>query len=87
VIAEVFREMMEYFRVHHRFPVSTENWTRKPYTRKQLNELCLLHPGMSAEEINLRLKATTYGEEIWAQVESGGRKIPYPDAVREGIIA
>ena len=85
-IGELYREMLTWFITHHSFPVSEENWTRKPFTRKQLNELCLLQPGMSAEEIALRLKATTYGTEIWAQVETGGKIMPYPDALRDGII-
>ena len=85
-IGELFREMLAWFIDHHSFPESEESWRRKPFTRKQLNELCVLHPGMIAEEIALRLKATTYGTEIWAMVETGGKKIPYPDALREGII-
>lgn len=48
------------------FPESKEIWTRKPYKRKDLNELCELRPGMTDEEIKKRIKATTYGEKIWA---------------------
>lgn len=48
------------------FPESKEIWTRKPYKRKDLDELCELRPGMSDEEIQKRIKATTYGDKIWA---------------------
>lgn len=41
-------------------PVTDEHWTRKPFTRKQLNELCHIRPEMSEEEIERRIKATTY---------------------------
>ena len=51
-------------------PKSYESWTRKPYTRKQLNELCELKPGMNKEEIDLRIKATTYGTKVWAHMKS-----------------
>lgn len=44
-------------------PVSTEAWTRKPFTRKQLAELGRITPAMSKEEIARRVKATTIG--IW----------------------
>lgn len=86
-ISDLFTEMVEYFIANRKFPTSSESWTRKPYTRKQLNELCMLHPEMTAKEIALRLKATTYGEEVWAQVDTGNKKIPYPEAVRDGIIS
>ena len=52
-------------------PQSSEGWKRKPYTRKQLNELCELTPEMSPEEIALRIKATTYGDKQWAFMKSG----------------
>lgn len=47
-------------------PVSQEYWKRKAYTRKDLNRLCELSPEMSAEEVQKRLRATTYGDKIWA---------------------
>ena len=51
-------------------PQSNERWTRKPYTRKQLNELCELKTGMDKDEIDLRIKATTYGTKVWAQMKT-----------------
>jgi methionyl-tRNA formyltransferase len=43
-------------------PVSDENWTRKPFTRKQLNELGRITTDMSPEEIDRRIRATSYRE-------------------------
>lgn len=41
-------------------PRSKEVWAREPFTRKQLNELCVLKHDMSEDEIKRRIKATTY---------------------------
>lgn len=45
-------------------PTSDEDWSRKPFTRKEFNELCRIRPEMSQEEIRKRAKATTFGD--WA---------------------
>lgn len=47
-------------------PVSQEYWKRKAYTRKDLNRLCELTPEMSPEEVEKRVRATTYGDKKWA---------------------
>lgn len=51
-------------------PVSKEVWIRKPYLRKQLNELCRLTPDMDIQEIERRIKATNYLEP-WAFMQIG----------------
>jgi methionyl-tRNA formyltransferase len=66
VILHSFFELMSEYLKGKGFPESNENWTRKPYTRKQLNELCELRPEMSKEEVQRRIKATTYGDKVWA---------------------
>lgn len=86
-IHELFIEIMENILANDKpLPESHEEWTRKPYTRKQLNELCLLKPGMNAEEVKLRLKATTYGNKIWAQFQEGEKIISYEEAREKGLI-
>ena len=47
-------------------PVSQEYWKRKAYTRKDLNRLCELTREMSLEEVEKRVRATTYGDKKWA---------------------
>lgn len=47
-------------------PVSQEDWTRRAYKRKELDELCQLRADMSDEEIQRRIRATTYGDIVWA---------------------
>jgi hypothetical protein len=51
-------------------PVTNEQWKRKPYTRKQLDELCTITPEMKEEEIKRRIKATTY-KTPWAFTKIG----------------
>ncbi|MBC7935296.1 MAG: hypothetical protein H7Y86_08090 [Rhizobacter sp.] len=43
-----------------------DQWQRKAYTRKQLNELCELTRDMNEMEIEKRIKATTFGQRQWA---------------------
>ena len=86
-ILAVFYELMNQVLITGTLPVSNEIWKRTPYTRKQLNELCLLTPEMDTREIQRRLRATTFGDKIWAQVKNGEDKIPYETAKQQGIIA
>jgi methionyl-tRNA formyltransferase len=41
-------------------PASTEVWTKQPYTRRELNDLCRLTPEMAPSEIDRRIRATTF---------------------------
>ncbi len=59
-------------------PVSNETWKRKPYTRKQLDELSEIKPYMTNKEIEHRIKATTY-DKPWAFCVIGGKKFYYHD--------
>ena len=38
---------------------SDETWTRQPYTRKQLDDLCRIELDMSPDEIRRRVRATS----------------------------
>ena len=41
-------------------PQAGINWSRKPFTKKELNDLCVVTPDMTDEEIRKRVRATTY---------------------------
>ena len=41
-------------------PSSGEKWTRPPFTRKQLNELSKITPDMDPDEMERRIRATSY---------------------------
>lgn len=72
LIEEMFYEIMECILQQKALPQSAETWKRKPYTRKQLDDLCEIKPGMSDEEIERRVKATTY-KYPWAFTKIGDR--------------
>lgn len=59
-------------------PSSEEHWTRKPYTRRELNEICLITDDMSLSEINRRIKATTF-DKPWAYTIIQGVKFHIKD--------
>jgi methionyl-tRNA formyltransferase len=42
-------------------PASEERWTRKPFSRKEFNELSRITPDMMKDEIARRIRATTFG--------------------------
>lgn len=54
--------------------VGKENWQRKPYTRKELNALCLLTNDMDEAEMKRRIAATTFGNKPWAYFQVNGEK-------------
>ena len=70
LIESMFYEVLDCILQGKSLPVSTEKWKRKPYTRKQLDELCTITPGMAEEEIRKRIKATTY-KTPWAITRIG----------------
>jgi len=41
-------------------PKSQDSWTRKPFTRKELDALGVITPDMSREEISRRIKSTSF---------------------------
>lgn len=72
LIETTFYEIMDCILQGNPLPASKEQWKRKPYTRKELNELCYIRPGMPEEEIERRIKATTY-RWPWAYTKIGNR--------------
>jgi methionyl-tRNA formyltransferase len=60
LIEKLFYEIMDCILQGNPLPSSTEQWKRKPYTRKELNDLCYIRPDMTKEEVERRIKATTY---------------------------
>lgn len=53
-------------------PASAEEWTRRPFTRKELDALCRVTPDMPAEEIRRRARATYFPGFLSAYVELAG---------------
>jgi methionyl-tRNA formyltransferase len=58
-------------------PESKEVWLRKPYTRKQLNDLCTIDLSLPEEEIKKRVRATTYPGYEGPYVNLNGQKVAF----------
>jgi methionyl-tRNA formyltransferase len=72
LIETMFYEIMDCILRGDSLPSSDEEWKRKPYTRKELNELCYISPDMSQQEMEKRIRATTY-RWPWAYTKIGNR--------------
>ncbi len=72
-ILNLFYEIFYLVMNGENIPLSGETWQRKPYLRKELNELCRLTTDMDIREIERRIKATTYLQP-WAYLEVGEEK-------------
>lgn len=71
-IYHAFMELVPYLYASTPLPKSQERWQRKPYTRKELNELCSITSGMSDDEVRRRVRATTYPNMPGAYIERAG---------------
>ena len=59
-LAVLFYEMFDLLVAGRPLPVSEERWTRRPFRREELNALCRATREMSKEEIQRRIRATTF---------------------------
>ncbi len=57
----LFYEIMGKILNNEKLPQSKEKWGRKPFTRKEFNELGIITPNMDEEEIKRRIRAINYG--------------------------
>ena len=73
-ILNMFYEIFSLIINGENIPASTEVWKRKPYLRKELDELCRLTPDMDIKEIERRIKATNYLQP-WAFMQVGNEVI------------
>ena len=73
----LFQDIMEFVLYTNDLPIERERWVRKPYTRKELEELCRIDVNMSKAEIDRRIKATEYPDMPGAYIEIEGLKFEY----------
>ncbi len=78
-ISELFLTVMNDLKDRGVFMESSENWTREAYRRKELNELCRISPEMSEEEINKRIRATTFPNMPGAFIELYGKRFIFTE--------
>ncbi len=78
LISQSFFSIVEKLTNNEALPETNEHWTRKPYTRKELDALCEITEEHSKEEMELRIKATTY-DKPWAFINFNERKFYLKD--------
>ncbi|WP_419786327.1 formyltransferase family protein [Pseudodesulfovibrio sp.] len=84
-IAWLFNDIVCRIHAGEPLPQSDEHWTRKPYTRKELHEMCRLEFDMDETEIKRRVRATTFPNMPGPYFEVMGRRYiqegsrPVPD--------
>lgn len=73
-----FYRILEKIANGEQLPILNEDWTRNPFTRKELESLSEIKPDMTKEEIEKRIKSTTYDNSS-AFIEIKGKKFYYQD--------
>ena len=56
----LFYEIIDFIIQNKPLPVKTEKWGRKPFSRKDFNELTTIPANISPEELEQRIRATVY---------------------------
>jgi len=70
----LFKEVMAGVLAGKPLPEPAEQWKRVPYTRAELDALCAIKPDMDAQEIQRRVRATSFPGMPGAYVVLGGEK-------------
>ena len=73
----LFFEVIGCILEHNAIPESKERWSRKPYTRRELEELCKISSDMTEDEIKRKIKATYYPGMPGAYIEIFGNRFEY----------
>lgn len=81
----MFQDIMHLIAAGKPLPVADRQWSRRPYTRREMDNLKLLDETMSAREIDRRLRATIYPGYPGPQMRYGNRTVEYPVAQRTAI--
>jgi methionyl-tRNA formyltransferase len=64
---------------------AADSWSRPPFTRSQLNELCVVSPDMEPDEIARRVRATVYPGRPGPTAVLGGVEFRYDVPNREPL--
>ncbi|QFU03795.1 Bifunctional polymyxin resistance protein ArnA [Pseudoalteromonas sp. THAF3] len=56
----LFQEVIDTFVKDGKFAVANKQWARKPYTRKEFEELFIITPQMDADEVQRRVRAVSF---------------------------
>ena len=72
----LFFEIAPLMAAGRQLPISQERWSRRPFTRREFNELFKISPDMPRDEIARRIRAVSYGR-YQPYVEIEGYRFEY----------
>lgn len=77
----MFHDVASLIAAGDELPKSQRRWSRRPFTRREMEALKRIEPGMPPEEVQRRLRATIYPGYPGPYVEAGSEKFyaPVPD--------
>ncbi len=73
----LFQDVIKTILTTHELPACGEVWKRRPFTRRQLEDLCRVDLHMPSEEVRRRIRATSYPGMPGAYLEWMGYKFEY----------
>ena len=77
---QLFKVVVDNIYKENDLPYSDELWSRKPYKRKDLENLCQIKEQMNEEEVNKRIRATFFKGKPAPYIEIFNKKFEYnPD--------
>jgi methionyl-tRNA formyltransferase len=85
VMLSLYHDIVSNIAVGLPLPQADESWSRRPFTRAQLNELCIISPEMGRDEVERRIRATVYPGRPGPTVMLGGRQFRYDVPNREPL--
>ena len=71
-ILTLYYDIMSLIILGKELPLTNENWKRKPYTRQELNDLCIITPEMTEDETKRRVKSVTFPNAPGAYIKING---------------
>lgn len=85
VMSEMYHEIISKLYLDIELVPSGISWKRKPFTRRELDELMIIKPSMSESEIKKRVRATTYPGYKGPYMVKNDELFYYPVPDREPI--
>lgn len=83
VMLSMFHDTIGLLAAGAELPRDARGWARRPFTRRELDELAVITPAMDAAEVARRVRATTYPGFPGASVELAGMRFTAPVPERE----
>jgi methionyl-tRNA formyltransferase len=75
----LFYDVFDYYCKNVELPKCNKKWSKRLYTRKELNDLCRIQKGMSRIEVKKRVKATNFPNMPKAYIQMFGCRFEYKE--------